>query len=168
MVHLFPTNNIEAFDEYADQVFVPHIIKQLENSKRVDVVWDDYIPSSIKESTRGRRGKGNRRKVEGKQKVPRKWVDFLRGETNKRELFAFLSNKLSTFDCPKDKEIISTSGAATILRGTDRSMAQCDHEEVDTRLLIHLQDALLNGCTTCWCAPLKPTLWQSSLAGFVT
>ena len=25
----------------------------------------------------------------------------------------------------------------------------CDHEEVDTRLLIHLQDALQNGCTNC-------------------
>ena len=28
-------------------------------------------------------------------------------------------------------------------------MAQCDHEEADTRLLILLQDALLNGCTSC-------------------
>jgi len=28
-------------------------------------------------------------------------------------------------------------------------MPACDHEEADTRLLIHLQDALLNGCTNC-------------------
>ena len=28
-------------------------------------------------------------------------------------------------------------------------MAPCDHEEADTRLLIHLQDALQNGCTNC-------------------
>ena len=28
-------------------------------------------------------------------------------------------------------------------------MALCDHEEADTRLLIHLQDALLNGCVKC-------------------
>jgi 5'-3' exonuclease len=28
-------------------------------------------------------------------------------------------------------------------------MTPCDHEEADTRLLIHLQDALLNGCATC-------------------
>ena len=28
-------------------------------------------------------------------------------------------------------------------------MALCDHEEADTRLLIHLKDALLNDCTNC-------------------
>ena len=28
-------------------------------------------------------------------------------------------------------------------------MAICDHEEADTRLLIHLQDAILNNCTKC-------------------
>ena len=27
--------------------------------------------------------------------------------------------------------------------------APCDHEEADTRLLIHLQDALQNKCTNC-------------------
>ena len=28
-------------------------------------------------------------------------------------------------------------------------MTQCDHEEADTRMLIHLLDALRNGCTNC-------------------
>ena len=28
-------------------------------------------------------------------------------------------------------------------------MAPCYHEEADTRLLIHMQDALLNGCNSC-------------------
>jgi hypothetical protein len=28
-------------------------------------------------------------------------------------------------------------------------MPPCDHEEADTRLLIHLQDVLQNGCTNC-------------------
>ena len=28
-------------------------------------------------------------------------------------------------------------------------MLQCDHEEADTRLVIHLQDSLINGCTSC-------------------
>ncbi len=149
VVHLLPTNNSVTFDEYADTVFVPHIIKQLQNSKRVDIVWDKYIPSSIKESTREKRGKGVRRKVAGKKKLPGNWSDFLRDPNNKEELFAFLSKKISTVDCPKDKEIIITSGDTTVLRGTDRSMAPCDHEEADTRLLIHVQDALLNGCTNC-------------------
>ena len=28
-------------------------------------------------------------------------------------------------------------------------MPECNHEEADTRMLIHLQDALKNGATTC-------------------
>ena len=28
-------------------------------------------------------------------------------------------------------------------------MTECDHEEADTRMLIHLLDALQNGCTNC-------------------
>jgi hypothetical protein len=31
----------------------------------------------------------------------------------------------------------------------DRTMVPCDHEEADTRLLIHLQEALQNNCTNC-------------------
>ena len=35
VVHLFPCTNIVTFDEYADRVFVPYIIKQLQHSKSV-------------------------------------------------------------------------------------------------------------------------------------
>ena len=52
VVHFLPCTNIVTFDEYAERIFVPYIMKQLEHSKRVDVVWDTYITSSIKESTR--------------------------------------------------------------------------------------------------------------------
>ena len=52
-------------------------------------------------------------------------------------------------DCPEHKEIIVTSGTTAVLRGSDRSMELCDHEEADTRLFIHLLDALQNGCTNC-------------------
>ena len=52
VVHLLPITNVVTFDEYAKDVFIPYIIKQLGNSKRVDIVQDTYIPSSIKESTR--------------------------------------------------------------------------------------------------------------------
>ena len=48
VVHLLPVTNIGTFDEYADNVFIPYILKQLEKSARVDVVWDVYISDSIK------------------------------------------------------------------------------------------------------------------------
>ena len=52
VVHMLSTTNIITFDNYASDVFIPHIMKHLDTSKRVDVVWDTYITSSIKESTR--------------------------------------------------------------------------------------------------------------------
>ena len=76
VVHLLPTVNVAAFDEYADKIFLSHLSKQLESCTQVDIVWDIYIPNSIKESTREKRGKGIQRKVEGKNKLPGKWTDF--------------------------------------------------------------------------------------------
>ena len=149
VVHLLPTVNVVTFDEYADKIFLPHISKQLESCTRVDIVWDIYIPNSIKESTREKRGKGIRRKVEGKNKLPGKWADFLRDATNKQELFGFISKKVAAMHCPANKGIIITFGSTAIIRGSNRSMGLCNHEEADTRLIVHLQDAILNGCRNC-------------------
>ena len=96
VVHLLPTANIVTFDEYADQIFLPHISKQLESCTRVDVVWDIYIPSSIKESTREKRGKGIWRKVAGKNKLPGKWADFLRDPTNNKSYLSFFPIRWQT------------------------------------------------------------------------
>ena len=80
LVHLLSTANITTFDQYADDVVIPHILKQLERCTRVDIVWDTYVFDSIKASTREKRGRGIRRKVAGKNKVPGKWNDFLRDD----------------------------------------------------------------------------------------
>ena len=61
---------------YTDDVVIPHILKQLERCTRVDIVWDTYVFDSIKAPTREKRGRGIRRKVAGKNKVPGKWNEF--------------------------------------------------------------------------------------------
>ncbi len=52
LVHLLPVNTVSTLDEYASIVFVPHITVQLQESTRVDLVWDSYVDNSIKASTR--------------------------------------------------------------------------------------------------------------------
>ena len=52
-------------------------------------------------------------------------------------------------ECTEGKQIFATSGAAVISRGTHQCMDSSNHEEADTRILVHLQDALNNGTTTC-------------------
>ena len=42
--------------------------------------------------------------MEGKNKLPGKWANFLRDATNKQELFGFISNKVAAMHCPENKE----------------------------------------------------------------
>ena len=149
VVHFLPTTNITTLNEYASGVFFPHIMNQLETSERADVVWDTYITSSIKESAREKRGKGIRRKVAGQNKLPGNWPDFLRDTKNKQELFTFLSENIASTAWPDGKQVFNTSGIRVV--GTERShsMLPCNHEEADTRIMIHLLDALEHGASTC-------------------
>lgn len=110
IVHSLPITDATTFDQYAERVFIPHIVRQLGESKRVDIVWDDYRPDSLKESTREKRGKGVRRKVSGQTKLPSKWFEFLRDPLNKSELFAFLTSKVQTYTWPSESIVIITSG----------------------------------------------------------
>ena len=132
---------------------MPYILKQLEKSARVDIVYVYiyiYISDSIKASTRERRGKGIRRKVAGKNKVPAKWMDFLRDESNKQELFAFLSSKIIAYDeYPEGKKVYATSDKSVLPKETDHMAQPCDHEEADPRLLLHLIDTLNKGQKSC-------------------
>ncbi|EDO30603.1 predicted protein [Nematostella vectensis] len=95
IVHCLPVTGVMTFDDYAENVFLPYI-RNL-RSRRVDIVWDSYIPNCLKEATREKRGTGLRRKVEGRTKIPPKWMEFLRDPRNKQELFQFLSVKVAEF-----------------------------------------------------------------------
>lgn len=90
-----------------------------------------------------------RREVGGKNKLPSNWIDFLRNSTNKEQLFSFLSHKLESVECMEGKHILTTIGTSVGSTGTNYHMQACNHEEADTRIVIHLQDALDNGATTC-------------------
>ncbi|KAG7178154.1 hypothetical protein Hamer_G003935 [Homarus americanus] len=81
------------FSEYSTQVFLPYINSQLQYGNRVDLVWDEYIPGSLKTYTRSNRGKGSLRRVESSNALPRNWQEFLRNDDNKIERFFFLSSR---------------------------------------------------------------------------
>ena len=63
---------------------------------RIDIVWDTYLPESLKESTREKRGKGQ-------TKLSGKWMDFLCDSKNKTEYFTFLTDKIAEFTFPSNK-----------------------------------------------------------------
>ena len=69
-------------------------MNHLQTSKRVDIVWNTYKENSIKNATRETRGKGQRRKVTGETKIPPNWKAFLQDNTNEKEYFALLTNRV--------------------------------------------------------------------------
>ena len=77
-------------------------------------------------------------------------ANFLRDSINKQELFYFLSRKIELTECIEGKQIFATSDTTMVSRGTNRYMDSCNYEEADTRILVHLQDALNSGTTTCF------------------
>ncbi|KAK3750309.1 hypothetical protein QZH41_001768 [Actinostola sp. cb2023] len=110
---------------------------------RVADEWTLFgIPDSLKESTREKIGKGVRRKVSGGTKLPPNWMQFLRDSVNKEELFAFLTSKVAAYNWPEGKTVYVTSGISVISIGSDRSMPECNHEEADTRIVVHVLHAI--------------------------
>ena len=110
VVHSLPTAGVSTFNEYSTDVFIPHIVKQLRDANRVDIVWDSYKPGSLKESTREKRGKGIRRKVAGQTKMPTNWSDFMKDPSNKTELFDFLTVAIGQYQFPPCKIVYVTAG----------------------------------------------------------
>jgi hypothetical protein len=148
IVHCLPTFNVSTFDMYADEVFIPYLQRQLQDAKRLDVVWDEYIKDSLKESTRQKRGKGARRKVSGSAKIPGNWISFLADQMNKKELFTFLTCKIKSFSWPSTKTVYVTSGEEVASCGPSVPMDDCNHEEADTRIMVHIQHAVDQGAKT--------------------
>ena len=63
LVNMLQPGAAKTFSDYAQQVFSPYILSQLQHVRRVDIVWDEYLSESLKADTRSKRGKGVRRRV---------------------------------------------------------------------------------------------------------
>ncbi|KAL9968946.1 hypothetical protein ACROYT_G021098 [Oculina patagonica] len=145
IVHALPVSSVSTFSQYADSTFLPFLENQLKSTKRIDVVWDEYCSASLKDATREKRGKGVRRKVAGHVKLPQNWQAFLEDSSNKKELFNFLTKQVETASFPDDKFVYITSGENVISSCPRQQMQSCNHEEADTRILVHVKDALAKG-----------------------
>ena len=143
IVNMLKPGPSRTFQEYSQGVFLPYVEGQLRSVQRVDVVWDKYNADSLKATARSKRGKGIRRRVKSDTKIPGNWAAFLRVDENKQELFDFLADQLGTVDVELG-QVISTKGETVVYnrRREDTSeLSPCNHEEADTRLLLHAADA---------------------------
>ena len=146
-----PSAEDKTFSDYAFNRFVPYVTAQLHHVKRIDIVWDTYTKSSLKGTTRNKRGEGVRQRVALGNKLPRNWSCFLRNSQNKQELFQLLAECATSIDS-REKQIISSCAedilSSNPLEDMSRSrLAPCSHEEADTRMFLHVVDAVQAGYT---------------------
>ena len=114
--------------------------------QRIDVTFDRYRPESIKAGTRTKRKQRKRpvrRQIERESvPLPFDWSNFMALEDNKADLALLLSNCLVDHS-PSDQTIVVAGGFSevTIVKSSnptlDLSRLEADHEEADTRLILH-------------------------------
>ena len=139
VVNMLQPKASSTFGDYAADVFLPYLIKLLQTSSRLDVVWDLYIEGSLKSSTREKRGSGSRIIIKSTTPTTKSWQSFLRVDENKTELYNYLSDCISTQQTPM-KVLYCTKGTDVIANSDseiETDIAPCNHEEADTRLILH-------------------------------
>lgn len=130
----------KTFEEYAHHIFIPYIFMKLQTVSWLDLVWDTYLADSLKGSTRARRGQGVRRRVVATAAIPGNWQNFLWVDSNKTELFRFLSAALMEWFDQEDKQLVITDGEVVLTKPLIpdlTSLTPCNHEEADSRILKH-------------------------------
>lgn len=133
------------FEEYIKTIFLPYIHSVLSKVQRLDIVFDRYIPNSLKSTAREKRGSGTRTRVVATTKIPRNWQEFLRVDDNKTELFHFLAEAASKI-IHRGKQIVTYDDHVLCNQQVDvSSIDPCNHEEADMRLILHCFNASLNG-----------------------
>ena len=153
VVHLVTPKHANVFGEYSEQHLIPFIESQMSaRTDRVDAVWDRYIKDSLKNQTRLKRtGEiiSKRRKVAESIPIPKgkHWADFLKNSDNKEELFTYLADELLRLSPQFKYSLVVTKGELALSNDNQNlaDISPTDHEEADTRLMLHLQHAINAG-----------------------
>ena len=104
---------------------------------------------SLKGTAREKRGKRVRRQVLPAIAIPNNWKDFLRVDDNKTELFRFLAQQVTRITTKEGAAIYATlkgNVLCSVVNVDLTNLVPCSHEEADTRLLLHVVDAVKARC----------------------
>lgn len=145
LVHKLKPIKCKTFADYAT-CFRKHIEKQLNSAIRIDLVWDSYPELSLKTFCRQTRVRNNRtasrRRVMPSVHIPKNWKNFLGNPENKIELYELLSD--AAMCIPTQKEIVITQKENVYISShrNNSMLSPCNHEEADTRIIVHIHDAI--------------------------
>ena len=144
---------LRTFGELADS-FIDTVKSHGNLSDRIDVLFDWYEERSIKEGTRVIRSGGVKtvRMIISNRdvKLPDNWKSVIGLDANKANLASFLSEELRKDGCFDRKQVIVSggfqdSGKVASNVSCDLSPLSANHEEADTRIVLHAADATRRG-----------------------
>ena len=136
VIHMWPTH-AKVVGEYTSMHLLPFMESQeMPRTTRIDAVWDCSHKHSLKNQTRTKRQAGGGIQgtwVSTKIPIPRgkDWQQFLSINQNKDVLFKYLSTQLIS---------ATTNNTACCM-----CLSPTDHEEADSRMMLHLQHAVMAG-----------------------
>ena len=136
ITNMLAPGGAKTFSDYATQVFLSYITSQLPHSFRVDVVWDEYLPDREVEAS------GD----ESCHLVPYQELAGL--PTDRREQGRTVLLPSDETSCSRVRETSHQHPPqicglyACQIYGWNCSMSQCTPGETDTRMLLHVEDAV--------------------------
>ena len=137
----------KTFGDYAN-TFKKTVVQQFRGTvSRIDVVFDQYRPLSIKSTTRSKRAGQTRpiRKVINRDDLPlpQAWTNFIALGENKEDLALYLSGKLATHNDTVNEIVVggSNPNGFSTTKGII-AMLNANHEEADTRIILHALEAI--------------------------
>ena len=156
------------FGEMATKYFEGLTAHYQQRCHRLDVVFDRYWQLSIKAGEGQKRGEANvlETQIHGASTpVPKQSPKYISNAANKVSLSDFLTEawiEMVKQCLPRDKELVIrgevTDGqlALSIKNGecTKATALHCDHEEADTRMLLHAKHASRDAQRVVWDNPL--------------
>ena len=78
MVYLLVSSGRKTFKQYFHSPILPYIQIHLQPCKRLDIVFDQYMPDSLKAASPASHGSGIQQKFHADKNVPSYWHSFLR------------------------------------------------------------------------------------------
>lgn len=134
-------NKGKTYQQFVDEM-MESIIEHNPTSQRIDIVFDVYLDSSIKNAERVHRavGKLQFKNIIGSQLIKQLGA-FLSSSNNKKALIEYLVNEWDKYDVGDRIIYVAYEGICIKLMSnlTAENVPElsCDHEEADTRILLH-------------------------------
>ena len=142
LVNMTKPKKNQSFKSYCSDIFFSQVkkLQQEYTCESIYIVLDTYKDPSLKASTRMKRRKGIRRKLQDDSIAPTNWwLDQI-----KTKLFAYLSKEvLLHFE---DDMVLTCAYDTTCITNTNQIalpfISTCGHEEADLRVLLYVNMSL--------------------------